>query len=167
MQGSDPVVIGVIKTPHGVRGTVRVQPTGSGRHLREGIAPHVDGTRYEILSSRPTPKGFLVDLRGVGSRAEAVALRGKELVLDRTELDPPEDEEFYVTDLVGLSAQDPEGQGIGEVIETFETAAHEVIVVRPVGASGARQDIYVPFTLEHVPELDLKSGRIVVRPPEE
>ena len=167
MQGTDPVVIGVIKTPHGVRGTVRVQPTGSGRHLREGMEPYVEGTQYRILSSRPTPKGFLVDLQGIGSRAEAVALRGKELVLDRSELDPPDDEEFYVTDLIGLSAQDTEGQEIGEVIETFETAAHEVIVIRPSGADNAAQDIYVPFTLEHVPELDLKSGRIVVQPPEE
>lgn len=161
------MVIGVIKTPHGVRGTVRVQPTGSGRHLREGMEPYVEGTRYRILSSRPTPKGFLVDLQGIGSRAEAGVLREKELVLDRSELDPPEDEEFYVTDLVGLSAQDSEGRKIGEVIETFETAAHEVIVIRPSDARDAAQDIYVPFTLEHVPELDLKCKRIVVRPPEE
>jgi ribosomal 30S subunit maturation factor RimM len=27
-------------------------------------------------------------------------------------------------------------------------------------------DTYVPFTLEHVPDLDLESGRVVVRPPE-
>lgn len=167
MQGTDPVVIGVIKTPHGVRGTVRVHPTGSGRHLREGMEPWIEDTRYRILSSRPTPKGFLVDLQGIGSRAEAVALRGKELVLDRSELDPPEDEEFYVTDLVGLSARDSEGREIGEVIETFETAAHEVVVIRPSDASAATQHVYVPFTLEHVPELDLKSGQIVVRPPEE
>lgn len=161
------MVIGVIKTPHGVGGTVRVQPMGSGRHLREGMEPYVEGTRYEILSSRPTPKGFLVDLRGIGSRAEAGALRGKELILDRLELDPPEDEEFYVTDLVGLSAQDSEGRKVGEVIETFETAAHEVIVIRPGETNSAAKHVYVPFTLEHVPELDLKSGRIVVRPPEE
>lgn len=164
---TDPVVIGVIKTPHGVRGTVRVQPTGSGRHLREGMDPHVEGKRYRILSSRPTPKGFLVDLEGIGSRAQAGALRGKELVLDRSALDPLEDEEFYVTDLIGLSAQDSGGREIGEVIETFETAAHEMVVIRPSDASRAAQDIYVPFTHEHVPELELKSGRIVVRPPEE
>lgn len=164
---TDPVVIGVIKTPHGVRGTVRVQPTGSGRNLREGIAPQVDDTRYEILSSRPTPKGFLVDLRGINSRAEAGTLRGKELVLERAELEPLDDEEVYVTDLIGLSAYDPEGRKVGTVVETFETAAHEVVVVRPNDADGSAQDIYVPFTLEHIPELDLEAGRLVVRPPEE
>jgi hypothetical protein len=26
--------------------------------------------------------------------------------------------------------------------------------------------LYVPFTLEHVPELDLERGVVVVRPPE-
>jgi 16S rRNA processing protein RimM len=27
-------------------------------------------------------------------------------------------------------------------------------------------DLYVPFTLEHIPEVDLVAGRVVVRPPE-
>ncbi|HET7478542.1 MAG TPA: ribosome maturation factor RimM [Rubrobacteraceae bacterium] len=164
---NDPVVIGVIGTPHGVRGTVRVRATGSGRHLREGMEPRVGSMAYEILSSRPTPKGFLLDLKGIGSRAEALALRGKEMVLDRSELDSPEDEEFYVADLVGLSAHDSEERELGEVIGTFQTPAHEVLVIRPRGASDAARDFFVPFTLEHVPGLDPVSGRIVVRPPEE
>jgi ribosomal 30S subunit maturation factor RimM len=28
------------------------------------------------------------------------------------------------------------------------------------------QDLYLPFTLEHVPQVDLETGQIVVRPPE-
>jgi 16S rRNA processing protein RimM len=56
---------------------------------------------------------------------------------------------------------DEAGTPIGEVAETFETAAHEVLVVRtPDG------DVLVPFTMEHVPGVDLGSGRVDVRPPE-
>jgi 16S rRNA processing protein RimM len=49
------------------------------------------------------------------------------------------------------------------VADTFETAAHEVLVVRE---EKSRQDLYLPFTIEHVPRVDLQTGRIVVRPPE-
>lgn len=161
MEFSDPVVIGVVVAPHAARGTLRVRATGSGRHLREGVEPVVAGQRRRISRVRETPKGFLVDLEGVGDRSGAAALRGEELVLDRRELDVPEEGEFYVQDLVGLRAVSEAGEVFGTVAETFETPAHEVLVVRTEGAV-----LYVPFTLEHVPEVDLGTRRLVVRPPE-
>lgn len=157
----DPIVIGTIGSPHGVRGTVRVQPTGSGQHLRKDVEPLVGGAQRKILHVRQTPKGFLVDLEGVVSREEAGALRGEELLLDRSELDAPEPGELYVSDLPGLQAVDESGESVGEVAETFETAAHEVIVIQTDDG-----EIYVPFTFEHVPDVDVEAGRLVVRPPE-
>ena len=154
------MVIGVVVGAHGVRGTVRVRPSGSGDHLRENLSPVVAGTRREIRTSRPTPKGFLLDLEGIGDRPAAVGLRGEPLLMDRSELDNPEAGAFYVDDLVGLTATDEAGERVGEVKETFETAAHEVLVIR----TGA-EELLVPFTMEHVPGLDLGAGRLVVRPP--
>ena len=158
----DPIVIGVIATPHGVRGTLRVKPTGSGRHLREGVEPFVGGARRRILKARETPKGFLVDVEGVEDRDTAAALRGMEVVLDRAELDAPDEDEFYVEDLVGLEAYDAEGgEHVGAVVHVFPTPAHDVLVVRL-----GDEEVYVPFTLEHVPEVDAEGGRISVKRPE-
>ncbi|CAN5580335.1 MAG: ribosome maturation factor RimM [Actinomycetota bacterium] len=159
---SDPVVIGVISTPHGVRGTLRVKPVGSGLHLRKGESPVVGDRRRTILGARQTPKGFLVDFEGISSREEADAMRGAELFLDRDELDEPDEGEFYVSDLVGLEALDESGEKVGTVAETFETAAHEILVIREDG-----EEIYVPFTMEHVPEINLEAGRITIAQPEE
>jgi len=157
----DPVPIGVVVGAHGVRGTLRVRAFGSGRHIREGMEAVVGGARRRISAARETPKGFLVDVEGVGSRVYASSLKGEELLIDRGDLDPPEEGEFYVADLVGLTAIDDAGGVLGVVSDSFETAAHEVLVVRR-----GHQDVYVPFTLEHVPSVDLESGRIVIRPPE-
>jgi 16S rRNA processing protein RimM len=159
---SDPVVIGVVVAPHGTSGSVRVRATGSGRHLREGVEPLVAGRRRRISRVRNTPKGFLVDLEGVEDRSGAVAVKGEDLVLDRWELDAPEEGEFYVDDLIGLTAVSDAGEVLGTVEETFETPAHEVLVVRKKEVPA----LYVPFTLEHVPEVDLGARRVVVRPPE-
>lgn len=157
----DPVVIGVAGAPHGVGGTVRVHPTGSGQHLRPGAEPFVTGERRRISNSRWTPKGYLVDFEGIESREDAGKLRGEELFLERAELDAPDEDEFYVGDLPGLTAVDESKETLGKVSETFETAAHEVLVIET-----AEGEIYVPFTFEHVPEVDLDSGRVVVVPPE-
>ncbi len=161
---SDPVAIGVVLGPHGVRGTLRVRALGRGIHLREGEAPVLAGRRRRISNVRNTPKGFLLDLEDVEDRSGASALRGEELFLDRAELDAPDEDEFYVADLVGLGAFDDTGQMVGTVTETFENPAHEVLVIR---ASEDEPDLLVPFTLEHVPEVDLKTRRLVVRPPED
>jgi 16S rRNA processing protein RimM len=161
VEPSDPVVIGVVVALHGVRGTMRVRATGSGRHLREGAKPVVAGRRRRISRVRETPRGFLVDLEGVEDRFGAAAFKGKELVLDRRELDPPDEGEFYVGDLVGLTAVSDAGEVLGSVEETFETPAHEILVV-PKGGDV----LYVPFTLKHVLEVDLDGRRVVVRPPE-
>ena len=160
---SDPVAIGVVVAPHGVRGTLRVRALGAGQHLREGREPVVAGVRRRISSARQSPKGFLLDLEGVESRTDAQPLRGEQLLLDREELDSTEEGEFYVADLVGLKAVSDAGEVLGTVTDTFETAAHEVLVVRE---EKGRQDLYLPFTMEHVPQVDLQTGRIVVRPPE-
>ena len=162
MEGlSDPVAIGVVVGPHGVSGTLRVRALGSGRHLRNGSEPVVAGVRRRISTSRQTPKGFLLDLEGIESRAAADSLRGEELFLDRRELDAPDTGEVYVADLVGLTVMNDAGDVVGTVKDTFETAAHEVLVI-----SREDDELYVPFTLEHVPVLDLETGRVVIRPPE-
>ncbi len=158
----DPVVIGVVVAGHGVRGTMRVRAIGTGKHLRRGVEPVVAGARRRISAVRQTPKGFLVDVEGIGSRADVSALQGEELLLDRVELDTPEEGDFYVADLVGLTAVNHAGEILGTVDDTFETAAHEVIVIREKEG----QELYVPFTLEHVPEVELESRRVVIRPPE-
>ena len=158
---TDPVVIGIIASPHGVRGTVRVKAPGSGRHLREGVEPVVSGQRYRILAARETPKGFLVDLEGIADRNIAASLRGSEMLMEREDLDAPEEEEFYVGDLVGLDVFDASGEYLGSVAEVLNTPAHEILVI-----SGPEPERYVPFTYEYVPEVDLEGGRIVTSPPE-
>lgn len=140
---------------------MRVKAPGSGLHLREGVEPVVNGKRYLILAARETPKGFLVDLEGVTDRNIAASLRGSEMLLEREELDAPEEEEFYVDDLVGLGVFDTSGEYLGSVAEILDTPAHEILVINDEGPGR-----YVPFTYEHVPEVDLEGGRIVANPPE-
>jgi 16S rRNA processing protein RimM len=127
------------------------------------MEPFIAGARRRISGVRQTPKGFLVDLEGIPGREEANALKGEELLLDRNELDALGDGEFYVADLVGLTALDEAGEILGSVEDTFETGAHEVLVVREDEGS---QTLYIPFTHEHVPVIDLPTGRMTIRPPE-
>ncbi len=158
----DPIVIGVISAAHGVRGTIKVKAPGSGRHLRKGAEPVLNGERRRILASRRTPKGFLIDLEGIDDRALAASLRGSELLLDRAELDAPDEEEFYIGDLIGLQVYDEAGTWVGSVDEVLETPAHEVLIVR----DDKEAEHYVPFTFRHVTAVEPEKGYVVVSLPE-
>ena len=101
--------------------------------------------------------------REVGSKEDADALKGLELFAPRSALPDPEEDEFYVADLIGLEAVDPEGVRLGKVTAAPNFGAGDLLEVRPdAGASWL-----VAFTLENAPEVDMAGGRIVVvRPPE-
>ena len=47
---------------------------------------------------------------------------------------------------------------MGNVVNIFETPAHEVLVIR----DNEFVEKYVPFTFEHVPSIDPERGCIVV-----
>ncbi|CAN5897435.1 hypothetical protein BH23ACT11_BH23ACT11_02210 [soil metagenome] len=122
----------------------------------------LDGVRHRILHVRATPKGYLVDLDGISDRGQAGALRGKELILDRSELDVLEEDEFYVGDLVGMTAVDENGVSRGIVEEVLETPAHEILLIRD-----GQNELYVPFTITQVPHVDSEERSLTIVPLEE
>jgi 16S rRNA processing protein RimM len=79
-----------------------VLENGSERSLR------LDGVR-------PNGRSVLVRFAGVGDRNQAVTLRGARVFVDRSELPPLAEGEYYLVDLVGVEVRGPDGR-VGEVL---------------------------------------------------
>ena len=146
---------------HGIRGQLLIHTY---TELPEDIASYgalkdESGTRqFEIEIIRVTPKGVVARITGVEDRTAAEALRGTDLYVDRERLPPPEEEEFYHSDLIGLDAFEPDGTHLGEVTAVHNFGAGDILEIRP--ASGNTE--MLPFTREAVPEIDLTSKRLIV-----
>jgi 16S rRNA processing protein RimM len=164
MSAPDDVVVGRIGPPRGVRGDVFVEPRTDvpaerfvpGAVLRTDPAPAGPLT---VESANLSGGKLVVRFAGVDDRAAAEALRGTELLISaqaRPALDDPD--EFYDTDLVGLSAVTPDGADLGAVTEVRHTAGASCLVL-----TGER---LVPFVRAIVPTVDLAAGRVVVDPPD-
>jgi hypothetical protein len=84
--------------------------------------------------------------------------------LVRDDLPPPEEDEFYWEDLIGLDAVDPQGQKFGVVSGLLEAGAHDVLVIDTPGrtAAGKPLQVLVPFVERHVGEVDLAKKQVVV-----
>ncbi|WP_442755381.1 ribosome maturation factor RimM [Methylocystis sp. JAN1] len=169
MAAKNLVLLGRFGAPHGVRGEMRLQ-SYTGDPLAIGsYGPLTDknGARtFKLLSVRPQGKDMLVArVEGVADRMAAERLTGVELFIARENLPAPEDEdEFYLTDLVGLRAETRAGAEIGTVIAVRNFGAGEILEVAPAGGG---ETLMFPFTRAVAPIVSVSEGRVVIEPPAE
>jgi 16S rRNA processing protein RimM len=130
---------------------------------RYGALHDKNGRRFEITAFRPGKPGEAVmSFQGITSREAAEALKGTQLFIARDALPPPDEEEFYHADLIGLEARDSEGRVIGKVATIHNFGAGDVIeITRSDG-----DNVLLAFTRETVPVIAIAAGHIVVAVPE-
>lgn len=165
--GASLVLLGRVSAAQGLRGEVRVT---SFTEDPEGIAAYgpltdQNGRSFTIESLRVIKGGVLaVRLAGVEDRGTAEKLKGTELYVDKSRLPATDDNEWYWDDLIGLRAQSPGGEEIGEIVAVQNYGAGDLLEIRP---AGTRQTVLVPFTEAAVPEVDISQGCLTVILPEE
>jgi 16S rRNA processing protein RimM len=163
----DRVLLGEIGRPQGLQGEVRLRSFTAEPGAIADYGPLEDETgarSFEFESVRVTAKALIARLEGVTSRAEAEALTGTKLYVPRSRLPEREEDEWYHSDLIGLSAVDRDDVAIGTVIAVHNFGAGDLLEIRP--ASGGDTHLML-FTRETVPEVDVEGGWLRVVPPEE
>ena len=158
------ILLGVVGRPHGVRGLVHVQSyTADPADLAAYGALTDDAGRTWTLAWRGTG---VAELRGADGplrdRSAAERLVNTELYIERGRLPAPEEDEFYLADLVGLAAVSPDGAALGRV-----TAVHDYGAGASLEVAREGQPLLVPFTRACVPAVSLEAGHVVVAMPDE
>lgn len=98
----------------------------------------------------------------VADRSAAEKLTNTRLYIDRSALPPAGADEYYLTDLIGLSVADRCGRTIGSV-----TVVHDYGAGASLEIAGSGPPIIVPFTAACVPTVDIAAGRLIVALPDE
>ena len=156
--------MGVIGRPHGVRGLVRVT-SYAGDLTAYGPLADPMGRRF-VLRWRGEGVAEVAELVGgaetrVADRTAAEKLTNLRLYIDRQQLPPPEEDQFYVADLIGLAAFDATGKQLGTI-----NAVHDYGAGASLEIVGATSTI-VPFTHACVPDVDVAAGRVTIELPAE
>ncbi len=117
-----------------------------------------------LLSGRPDKNGVVGKAKEIATKEQADALRGLKLFIPRDRLPEPDEDEFYLADLIGVQVRDPEGGVLGTVKSVQNFGASDMLEIAPA-AGGPTW--YLPFTRDAVPELHLVEGWLLaVRPTE-
>lgn len=100
--------------------------------------------------------------RALADRDAAARLTNTRLYIDRDRLPAPDEEEFYLVDLVGMQAVAPDGAALGQVAVVHDYGAGTSLEIVGEGVP-----LIVPFTRACVPEVNVRAGRLVVAVPDE
>jgi 16S rRNA processing protein RimM len=164
------ICVARIGAAHGVRGAVKLwtfteDPMAV---MRYGPLSTKDGARkFEVANAREAKGHLVATLKGVASREEAERLNGVELYVPRGELPATDTDEYYHADLIGLSAVNPAGEPIGEVIAIHNFGAGDIIEIAPAQGADKGATMLLPFSNAVVPTVDLANGRVVIALPGE
>jgi 16S rRNA processing protein RimM len=147
----------VVGRAHGLDGSFRVDGAVEWFAYDRGQRVLVGGDERRIAARRSDAPP-VIRLEGVEDRDAAEALRGTALELPVERLPEPEEDAFYVFDLVGCEAR-CEGRQVGVVREVLERPANDVLVLDADG-----RELLVPFVRDAVPEVDVAGRRVELAP---
>ncbi|MDA8129775.1 MAG: ribosome maturation factor RimM [Betaproteobacteria bacterium] len=153
--------MGRVAAPFGVKGWIKVQPYSEDpgtlmdfESWRVGRGEQY--SNYAVEAVQDHGKTLVAKLAGVDDRDAAYALRGQEISVAKSALPPPEEGEYYWSDLIGLTVVNREGVELGKVDSLMESGANDLLVVK-----GARAHL-IPFVAAFVGKVDLAGARIEV-----
>lgn len=157
---SNRILMAQVGSAHGIQGDVRLKAFGEDPlALAEFQLVSDDGQTYRITNLRPAKGQMLVArFKGIGDRTAAEALNGTKLYVDRDQLPDPDDDEYYLTDLIGCRAVNENGETVGTVLAVPNFGAGDLLDLELSDGS----TLLVPFSEDYVPEVDIAQRIVAV-----
>jgi 16S rRNA processing protein RimM len=146
----DRVAIGRVGRPHGVHGAFVVeQASEAPERFAVGARLLAGGEPVEVVERKRSGGRLVV-------RLDRPVPRGALLEVPLAELPPPDEDAYYVFQLVGLSVEEEDGRPVGRVRAVQPGVANDILELE----SGAS----LPLVDACIRSVDLGAGTIVVAP---
>jgi len=152
------IALAAVAGAHGVKGELRLKLfTDSAENLARHKRVFIGGEERALESVRAGASGAIARVAGIADRSAAESLRGALVEVDRADLPPLDEGEYYHADLIGLRCYDRDGAEVGKVVAVENYGAGGLLEVERRG--GKRS--LIPFRDGIA---DLEDGRIVLDP---
>lgn len=149
------IIIGKIGAAHGVRGDMKVYPlTDFPDRFNTIKKAYVDDKLIEIVSTRYQNNFVVMKVKDVNCREEVAHFTNKLLKINRSDVPPLQEGEYYSFDIIGLQVINQEDEILGEITDILKTGSNDVYITK---AKDGRQ-ILLPALKKIVTEINLKEG---------
>lgn len=176
---SDFAIVGRIRKPQGIHGelTVELLTDEPEKFFADGcrlFAGTVDGdiapnpadrrnpdSRQELTVeyAKPFREGLIVKFEQIPDRSAAELWRQRYLLVPASELTPPEKDEVFMHDLLGMRVFTETGKQMGEVVGLYEMPQGLTLDVK---GEEKGSDILIPYRPSVVQQVDLDARVITV-----
>ena len=155
--------VGVITSPHGIKGEVKVFPTtDDAKRFKELKKVILDtGKEYipmEIEHVKFFKNMVILKFRGYDNINEIEKYKSRDLLITRDQAVDLEPDEYFITDLIGLAVVSDQGAELGILKDVLETEANDVYVV----AMKDGKELMLPAIGDCILNVDLEQGRMEV-----
>ena len=130
----DLLQVGVITSTHGIRGEVKVFPTTDDNNRFKKLKDCFVGFRGEMLPMKASGCKFfknmvILKFDGIDNINDVEKYKQCKLFVDRAHAVKLQKDEYFVTDLIGISAYKEDGNLLGTLQEVIPTGANDVYVI--------------------------------------
>lgn len=160
---SSKVVVGKFGAAHGVRGEIKVYSyTDPIENIVEYLPWQIKLNRntewqtIEVEGLRWHGDVLLAKIHGIDDRDVVRAYTNLEIAIDRDQLPETDEDEYYWSDLIGLTVYDQNGTELGKVDSHFDAGSNDMMVVK------GEDEFYIPYTADTVTKVELDEKRIFV-----
>jgi 16S rRNA processing protein RimM len=158
------VKVAFIANAHGIRGQVKLRSlTASPDDLKtiEEFYDEAGKRRFKIRLQGATNKEFIAAIDGIVTRNEAEALKGTQLFADPKYLPKKGENEWFHSELIGLSARLTDGAEYGKITAAHNFGAGDILEIAL--ANGKTE--MLPFRSPFIGDIHKEKGYIIVNPP--
>lgn len=161
------ILVGHVAGGFGVKGEVRIHTYTADPLALTAYGPllRADGSHGLTLTQmRATKDGVVGRASEIATKEEADALRNLKLYVPREAFPAPDEDEFYLADLIGVEARDQSGAVLGTIKAVQNFGADDMLEIAPTTGGPTW---FLPFTKAAVPDLHLADGWVLAVPPQE
>lgn len=159
------VVLGKIGATYGVRGWLKVYPHEESLqsifHYSPWFVSRDERTwqAIEVAENRLHGSALVVKFKGIDTKEAAASLTNQKIAVPRANLPPLKKDEYYWSDLIGLTVVTLSGEVLGKVIHLLATGSNDVLIVE----NEAHQKQAIPYLPDQViRQIDLEKRQIIV-----
>jgi len=159
----DRLRVGVITSPHGVHGEVKIFPTTDDPTRFKKLKKVIIDTKKELIEMDISGIKFfknmvIAKLSGIEDRTVAEKFRNAEIYIDRSDALPLGEDEYYICDIIGFDVYSDDEKYLGKLDDVLTSNANDVYVVTDKN----NKEILIPSTKECILSTDMNSKKIVV-----
>ena len=155
----DLLQVGSILDTHGLRGELKVFPTtddpGRYDYLEDVILEDKSGKQITLVVEkvRYFKNLVIVKFKDLDNINDVEQYKKCNLYVTRENAVELEEDEYFVADLIGLTAKTDEGEKLGQIKDVLTTGANDVYVI-----DTKEGELLVPAIHDCVQEVDLEAG---------